>query len=209
MTRRYQMTEAALMLAILESLSRFLDADDRILAEHYRLSDDNLNENLDSLRNDVRDATRMLKDNPEEFARQFKKGAKMNYQDIIQAIKAALNRNGFTVGTKSPLTGLPTIRRTADIQNERALAEIRRRVIAMQPKLAGGFSGDRRLFRETTLDGKQGYSCSVIGDLISIIARMDGSQLSVVQTGESRYGTPDSPLLEKAFFISLPDDGEA
>ena len=59
------------------------------------------------------------------------------------------------------------------------------------------------------LDGKQGYSCSVIGDLISIIARMDGSQLSVVQTGESRYGTPDSPLLEKAFFISLPDDGEA
>lgn len=209
MGRTYQMTEAALMLAILESMSRFLDIDDRSLAEYYSLSNDKLNENLDSLRNDVRDVARMLKDKPDDFVKLFKDGAKMNYKDIIDAIKSALTRNGYTVGSVNPLTGLPTIRKTVDIQNEAKLAEIRRRIIARHPKLAGGFSGNRRLFRETTLDGKQGYSCSVIGDLINIIARMDGSQLSVVQTGESRYGTPDSPLLEKAFFISLPDDGEA
>lgn len=205
MDKSYRMTEAALVLAVLESVSRYLE-NEQALTEQYSLDENAVTGGLGKLRDDVKEVIRLYREDPEAFGQLGTDAVKNGYRDILNLVKKALKKGGYTVTGKNPLSGLPTIQKTSEVQDDRTRAEIRRRITAAAPKLTGGFQENGgQLFREDSLDGKCGYSCSVIGELVGMIQSMDGSQLSVTQTGESRFGTPDSPLVETTFFITLPE----
>ena len=201
----YQMTEAVLLLTVLESVSKYLEADSRLLSEAHSLSENAVADGLGNLRDDVKEVIRQLKNDPEAYDRLVNDAKKNSYRGIVNLIKKALNKGGFSVvRTKM---GTPYIMSNSSIDREKTLAEIRRRITAMQPRLAVGFKeSNGSLFKEAVIDGKNGYTCSAIGELADVLENMNTTgQLNVKQTGENRYGTPDSPLIHKHYFISLPD----
>lgn len=204
--KTYQMTESALLLTVLESVSKYLEADSRLLAEAHNLSENAVTNGLGNLRDDVQTVIQRIKEDPggayEEFMNNVATGS---YKGIVSLIKKMLRMGNLNV-VKNRF-GMPEIKSDSTLDREKALAEIRRRITAIRPRLAVGFKeSNGSLFKEAVIDGKNGYTCSAIGELADVLENMNTTgQLEVKQTGENRYGTPDSPLIHKHYFISLPD----
>lgn len=202
-------SEQKLYSMILETAVDFLSNDSVILCEGLGNIDEGA---LSAIRDRVKAAADYWGNNQDNIEKKIKGGLKNSYGSVLNTVKDVLSKNGITATRKHPLTGLPSIQRTSryndEINRDRVLSEIRKRIIARIPQYADKFSDKEhggKLFNPAKHGDQYGYSCKVVGDsLITQIESLDSDQLSVVSTGMHKWGFDDSPFYEKAFFISLP-----
>lgn len=204
-----EISEQKLYSMILETAVDFLSNDSVILCEGLGNIDEGA---LSAIRDRVKAAADYWENNQDGIEKKIKGGLKNGYGSVLNTVKDVLSKNGITATRKHPLTGLPSIQSTSryndEINRDRTLSEIRKRIIARIPQYADKFSDEEyggKLFNPAKHGDQYGYSCKVVGDsLVTQIESLDSDQLSVVSTGMHKWGFDDSPFIEKAFFIFLP-----
>ena len=202
-------SEQKLYSLILESAVDFLSHDSVILCEGLGNIDEGA---LSAIRDRFKSTADYWNRSDGGVEDKLKGGLEKGYGSILKTVKDVLSKNGITATRKHPLTGLPSIQRTSryndEINRDRTLSEIRKRIIARIPQYADKFSDKEyggKLFNPAKHGDQYGYSCKVVGDsLVTQIENLDSDQLSVVMTGMHKWGFDDSLFIEKAFFISLP-----
>lgn len=204
MDRIICVTESEIALAALETVARVVGSVSGTAQNAGRLDESALS----AIRDQVRKAAELYRDNPDEFTRRLKGGVSSGYEKALKTVKDVLARHGITATRQSALTGNPTVMKTDEYNLKLTLADIKKTILSRLPQLSDDFAEtqtERKMLRPSERNGVPGYECSVVGDAGGLIREISDSGLSVIQTDSRKYGFEDDQFVENKYFISKPD----